>query len=55
MDTFEEHLRDYLLMLTVEKGLSDNTINSYRLDLRQFNNWLKHEGEQLLLLFLHTP
>lgn len=46
MDTFEEHLRDYLLMLTVEKGLSDNTINSYRLDLRQFNNWLKHEGEQ---------
>lgn len=47
MDTFEEHLQDYLLMLTIEKGLSTNTIDGYRLDLRQFGNWLKQEGEDL--------
>lgn len=45
MDSFEEILQDYLLMLDVEKGLSQNTIDGYQVDLRQFGSWLKEEGE----------
>ena len=47
MDSFEEILQDYLLMLDVEKGLSQNTIDGYQVDLRQFGSWLKEEGEDL--------
>lgn len=47
MDDFNSILHDYLLMLSVEKGLSTNTINSYRVDLMQFETWLQKEGEQL--------
>lgn len=47
MDSFEEILQDYLLMLDVEKGLSQNTIDGYQVDLRQFSSWLKAEGEDL--------
>lgn len=47
MDSFEEILQDYLLMLDVEKGLSQNTIDGYQVDLRQFGSWLKAEGEDL--------
>lgn len=47
MDSFEETLQDYLLMLDVEKGLSQNTIDGYQVDLRQFGSWLKGEGEDL--------
>lgn len=47
MDAFKQILQDYLLMLSVEKGLSDNTIQGYRVDLEQFGAWLKKEGESL--------
>ncbi len=30
----------YIDAMWMEKGLSDNTLNSYRRDLRQFNDWL---------------
>lgn len=50
MDTFEEILQDYLLMLDVEKGLSQNTIDGYQVDLRQFGSWLKEEGEDLSVI-----
>jgi integrase/recombinase XerD len=30
----------YFDALWIEKGLSDNTLNAYRRDLRQFNDWL---------------
>ena len=47
VDRFETLLEDYLLMLTMEKGLSENTVDSYRVDLMQFAQWLKEEGEAL--------
>ncbi len=30
----------YIDAMWMEKGLSDNTLSSYRSDLRQFNDWL---------------
>ena len=30
----------YIDAMWMEKGLSDNTLSSYRRDLRQFNDWL---------------
>ena len=47
MDTYSQILNDYLLMLSVEKGLSINTIEGYQNDLMQFGNWLKKETELL--------
>lgn len=39
----------YLDAVWMEKGLSDNTLASYRRDLRQFDHWLAREaGEDLL-------
>ena len=35
-----DHLKDFLTYLTVEKGLSRNTIASYRFDLRKFHDFL---------------
>ncbi|MEE0511940.1 MAG: site-specific tyrosine recombinase/integron integrase [Peptococcaceae bacterium] len=48
MDDFENILTDYLLMLSVEKGLSENTIESYRIDLTQFYKWLIKEDQTLI-------
>lgn len=45
MDTYEEVLNDYLLMLSIEKGLSQNTLDGYRADLTQFGEWLEKEGQ----------
>lgn len=47
MDSFDELLQDYLLMLSIEKGLAKNTLDSYRVDLKQFGVWLKTEGERI--------
>lgn len=39
----------YIDALWMEKGLSDNTLSSYRRDLTQFNDWLRHnEGISIL-------
>ena len=39
----------YIDAMWIEKGLSDNTLSSYRRDLRQFNDWLvEHTGETVL-------
>jgi integrase/recombinase XerD len=38
----------YLDALWMEKGLSQNTLSSYRRDLRQFDQWLATEGSRLL-------
>lgn len=47
MDKYEWVLKDYLLYLAVEKGLSDNTIKSYRRDLMQFGEWLNKQHATL--------
>jgi integrase/recombinase XerD len=39
----------YLEALWMEKGLSDNTLNSYRRDLSQFEQWLDQQYSQALL------
>ena len=47
MENFDYVLRDYLLYLTVEKGLAENTIENYQRDLEQFGQWLKEHQESL--------
>ncbi len=38
----------YIDALWMEKGLSDNSLSSYRRDLRQFNDWLqKNKGSSV--------
>jgi integrase/recombinase XerD len=37
----EDHLRSFIHYLTVEKGLSKNTLESYRRDLKQFISYIK--------------
>ena len=34
----------YIDAMWMEKGLSNNTLSSYRRDLRQFNEWLLKSG-----------
>lgn len=41
MDSFDDMLQDYLLMLGIEKGLTRTTLDSYCIDLKQFGEWLK--------------
>ncbi|RLQ22753.1 site-specific tyrosine recombinase XerD [Seongchinamella sediminis] len=39
----------YIDAMWMEKGLSDNTLSSYRRDLRQFNEWLdKHRNSSVI-------
>jgi integrase/recombinase XerD len=40
-------LKDFLTYLSVEKGLAKNTVQSYRIDLVKFENFLKSEGKGL--------
>jgi len=39
-----DHLKDFLTYLTVEKGLSRNTVESYHFDLRKFHDFLSSKG-----------
>jgi integrase/recombinase XerD len=39
----------YIDAMWMEKGLSDNTLNSYRRDLRQYQEWLAKEQQSSLL------
>lgn len=43
----KDTLDDYLLFLAIEKGLSDNTITSYRTDISQFLEWLEKQTQAL--------
>jgi len=38
MPLVEEHIADYLSYLKVERGLADQTISSYRIDLKEFTD-----------------
>lgn len=44
----EDQIDAWLDSLWLEKGLSDNSIASYRRDLRQYAHWLNGRGEHLL-------
>jgi len=44
----EQQIDLWLDSLWLEKGLSENTIASYRRDLRQYAHWLNGRGEHLL-------
>lgn len=44
MDPVVSAVRGYLDHLAVERGLSDNTMKSYRRDLRRYLNFLDHRG-----------
>ena len=39
-----DHLKNFLIYLSAEKGLSRNTIESYSFDLRKFRDFLESEG-----------
>ncbi len=41
-------IAEYLDAIWMEKGLSDNTQESYRRDLEQFALWLNQQGQQLI-------
>lgn len=41
-------IAEYLDAIWIEKGLSDNTQESYRRDLAQFAVWLNQQGQQLI-------
>ncbi|WP_020008368.1 site-specific tyrosine recombinase XerD [Salinicoccus albus] len=57
---FERHMDEYLLFLSVEKGLSQSSIESYSQDLKQYLSFLEDNGvseyndidTELLILFL---
>ena len=38
--TWQTTLKDYLSYLKIERGLSDNSINSYKLDVEKLINYL---------------
>lgn len=40
----------YIDAMWMEKGLSDNTLSSYRRDLRQFNDWLVQSSGDTVLV-----
>ncbi|MDF2181287.1 site-specific tyrosine recombinase XerD [Neptuniibacter sp. CAU 1671] len=42
------HIEAYLDAIWMEKGLSENTLGSYRRDLRAFAGWLEAQGIKLL-------
>lgn len=44
MSCTEDYLSDYLLYLIIEKGLSNNTYESYKVDIQQFIDWINRES-----------
>jgi len=42
-----DHLKNFLIYLSAEKGLSRNTVESYNFDLRKFRDFLKSEDREL--------
>jgi integrase/recombinase XerD len=47
--TLPAEIERFIDAMWIEKGLSDNTLNAYRRDLRQFNDWLCAECGRSLL------
>lgn len=43
-------IEEFLDVMWHERGLSDNTLASYRNDLSQYNQWLEQQGKQLLAI-----
>lgn len=43
-----EAVKDFLIYITVEKGLSENTVKSYSLDLKRFQGFLERDSKDLL-------
>ncbi|MBD3348269.1 MAG: tyrosine-type recombinase/integrase, partial [Candidatus Eisenbacteria bacterium] len=43
-DAIRESIEDYLLHLSMERGLSSNTVDSYRGDLSAYADYLEEEG-----------
>lgn len=39
-----QHIEEYILFLTVEKGLSHTTIEAYQTDLKQYQAFIEAEG-----------
>ena len=44
MVLFKEHINDYLSYLKVERGLADQTISSYRIDIEEFASTIKYRS-----------
>lgn len=42
----DEHIDDYITYLQIERGLSENTIESYKRDLKQYRKFLKDEEKK---------
>ncbi len=42
--SFDSAIDHFIDTLWLEHGLSQNTLNAYRSDLNQFQNWLNHKG-----------
>ena len=53
MSKAESHplIEPFLDALWLERGLSDNTVSSYRSDLEKFALWLDEQGGSLLLVY----
>ena len=41
-----EILKNFLIYLSVEKGLSKNTVQSYQIDLNMFGDFIKSRGKE---------
>ena len=40
-------VKSFLNSLWLEKGLSQNTISAYRLDIQAFEHWLERKGKKI--------
>ena len=40
----DPYLRSFFDYLFIEKGLSKNTVDAYKTDILNFNNWIKHNN-----------
>ena len=48
----EDAISDYIHYIRIERGLSENTITSYRQDLNQFGMYLSQEHLEKLIISL---
>jgi len=43
MDSFKRHLKQYLQFIQIEKGLSENSVNSYAKDLKRYLTFIQEQ------------